>query len=146
MGTINIDTNLVPDHDWYQPDTSPVLGHFLVHSINKAHALVITVELIWLLFLNTISLNFFQTNLLGSENLKIAIYIARLLLQPTNVNVALLFLLDVPCSDWSHSFFCSCLSPIMCSGHLRNQFLLSTPVAPMWSSQRWVRRQRNSYP
>ena len=29
-------------------DTNPVLGHVLIHSVDKTHVLVVTVELIWL--------------------------------------------------------------------------------------------------
>ena len=42
-------------------DTNPVLGQVLVHSIDKTHLLVVTVELTWLLFLNMIPFNFVQT-------------------------------------------------------------------------------------
>ena len=41
--------------------TISVLGHVLVHFVNKAHALVLTVELILLLFWNMLSFNFVQT-------------------------------------------------------------------------------------
>ena len=36
----------------------PILGHVLVHSGDKSHVLVVTVELIWLMFLNIFSSNF----------------------------------------------------------------------------------------
>ena len=39
----------------------PILGHVLVHSGDKSHVLVVTVELIWLMFLNIFSSNFFPT-------------------------------------------------------------------------------------
>ena len=45
----------------FHPDTNPAIGHALVHSINKSHVLVVTVELIWFLFLNILSFNFLQT-------------------------------------------------------------------------------------
>ena len=38
-------------------DTNPVLGQVLVPSVDKTHVLIVTVELIWLLFLNIISFN-----------------------------------------------------------------------------------------
>ena len=41
-------------------DTNPVLGHVIIHS-DKTHVLVVTVELIWLLFLNILSFNFVPT-------------------------------------------------------------------------------------
>ena len=59
---------------FFHSDTNPVLGHVLVHSVDKTHVLVVTVELvrlflnIWLFlfFLSTL----FQhgTNLLGSHD------------------------------------------------------------------------------
>ena len=39
-------------------DTNPVLGRYLIHFVDKADVLVVTVELIWLLFLNIHSFNF----------------------------------------------------------------------------------------
>ena len=41
--------------------TKPVFGRVLVHSVDKIDVLVVTVELIWLLFLNILSFNFVQT-------------------------------------------------------------------------------------
>ena len=46
---------------FFHSDTNPVLGHFLIHSVHKTHALFVTVVLIWLLFLNILSFNFFPT-------------------------------------------------------------------------------------
>ena len=43
---------------FFHLDTSPVLEYILVHSVNKTHALLLTVELVWLLLLNTVSFNF----------------------------------------------------------------------------------------
>ena len=47
-------------------DTNAVLGHVLIHSVDKTRVLVATVELIWL-FLNIFLSNLFQhrTNFLG---------------------------------------------------------------------------------
>ena len=42
-------------------DTSPVIGHTLVHSVDNTHGLVVTVDLIWLLFLNIFYSNFVAT-------------------------------------------------------------------------------------
>ena len=36
-----------------------ILGHLLVHSVDKTYVLVLTVEWIWLLLLNILSFNFF---------------------------------------------------------------------------------------
>ena len=38
-------------------DSNPVIGHALVHSLDKTHVLGVTVDLTWLLFLNILSLN-----------------------------------------------------------------------------------------
>ena len=46
---------------FFHLDTNPVLGHVLVHSVDKANVLVVTVELIWLLFLNILSFIFVPT-------------------------------------------------------------------------------------
>ena len=43
---------------FFHSDTNPVFGHVLIHSFDKTHVLVVTVELIWLLLLNILSLNF----------------------------------------------------------------------------------------
>ena len=42
----------------FHSDTNPVLVHVLVHFVDKTYVLVVTVELIWLLFLNILSFNF----------------------------------------------------------------------------------------
>ena len=72
--------------------------------------LVVTVELIWLLFLNMLSFNFIQTPdlgyyLLGSENLEEAMYTTLLSFKPTTAKAALPFLIDVRCPKCPHSFF-----------------------------------------
>ena len=46
---------------FFYSDTNPVFGHVLIHSFGKTHVLVVTAELIWLLRLNILSFNFFQT-------------------------------------------------------------------------------------
>ena len=38
-----------------------VFGHVVIHSFDKTHDLVVTVELIWLLLLNMLSFNFVPT-------------------------------------------------------------------------------------
>ena len=43
---------------FFHLDNNPVLGHLLVHSVNKTHVLIVSVELIWLLFLNIGVLSF----------------------------------------------------------------------------------------
>ena len=44
---------------FFHTDSNPILDQFLVHSVDKTNALVVTVELIWLLLLNILSFNFF---------------------------------------------------------------------------------------
>ena len=45
----------------FHSDTNPVLGHVLVHSVDKTRFLVVTLELIWLLLLNILSLSLVTT-------------------------------------------------------------------------------------
>ena len=45
---------------FFHLDTSPVLGHVLVHSVDKAHVPVVPLKLIWL-FLSILSFNFVPT-------------------------------------------------------------------------------------
>ena len=80
-------------------------------------ALVVTVELIWLLFLNVY----------------IYIHIHIFIFVPSNKNVRF--------SKWPRSLFCSCFSPM--TVHLRNLFLLSTRVARMLLTPVWVSKQKN---
>ena len=42
---------------FFQSDANPALGHVLVHSVCKAPILVVTVELMWSLFLNILPFN-----------------------------------------------------------------------------------------
>ena len=46
---------------FFHSETNPALGHVLAYSVDKTHVLVVTVELIWLLFLNMLSFNFAPT-------------------------------------------------------------------------------------
>ena len=43
----------------FHSDTNPVLGHVLILSADKTYVPIVTVELIWLFFLNRISFKFF---------------------------------------------------------------------------------------
>ena len=121
----------------HQSCTWPVLAH----SVNKTHILVVTGELIWLLFLNILSFNFAPqpnkpfrlTRFKRSYVNRPAIFLTNHCQSYTS------FLLDVRCSKWSSFFlffsffffffffFCSCLSPIIV--RLRKLFLLGTTVA-----------------
>ena len=64
--TSTIQTNREKPPPVFHLNVDPVLDHVLIHSVDKNHALVVTVELIWLLF-NILSCNFVQhrTNFLG---------------------------------------------------------------------------------
>ena len=85
----------------------PILGHVLVHSVDKTHVLVVKVELIWLLFLNISFFNFFPT---PNKSFRFR----RFRRSYVNCNAVILtnhsqsytaFLLDVRCSKLARSFF-----------------------------------------
>ena len=123
----------------HQSCTWPVLAH----SVNKTHILVVTGELIWLLFLNILSFNFApQPNKPFRLTRFERSYVNRPAIVLTNhCQSYTSFLLDVRCSKWSSFFlffsffffffffffFCSCLSPFIV--RLRKLFLLGTTVA-----------------
>ena len=100
---------------FFHPDTNPLIGHALVHSVDKTHVLVVTVELTWLLFLNILSFKFVPTP-------RKSLRFARLRRSYVNHPAVVLtnhcqsytaFLLDVRCSKWPRSFFCSYFFPIV---------------------------------
>ena len=86
----------------HQSCTWPVLAH----SVNKTHILVVTGELIWLLFLNILSFNFAsQPNKPFRLTRFKRSYVNRPAIVLTNhCQSYTSFLLDVRCSKWS-SFF-----------------------------------------
>ena len=43
---------------FFHPDTNPLIGHAVVHSVEKTHVLVVTLELIWFM---SLSFNFVPT-------------------------------------------------------------------------------------
>ena len=99
-------------------------------------------ELIWLLLL-IFFFNFVPTS---NKSLKFTrfrrSYVNRTAVVLTNhCQSFTAFLLDVGCSKWPLSFFCRCLSPVMV--HLRNLILLSTRVARMLLTPRWVSRRKD---
>ena len=113
----------------FHSDSNPVLCHVLFHSVDKTHVLVITVKLIWLLFLKILFLNFLPT---PNKPLRFT----RFRRSYVNLPVAVLILSYIAlfcfmCIVQSRhvSFFCSCFSPMIV--HLRILYLLSTPVARM---------------
>ena len=96
---------------FFHPDTNPVIGHGLVHSVDKSHVLVVTVELIWLLLLNMLSFNFVPTPRKSLKFKKFRrSYVNRPVVVLTNhCQSYTVFWLDVRCSKWPSSYFCSCL-------------------------------------
>ena len=46
---------------FFHLDTNPVIGHALVYFADKTHVLVVTMDLIWRLFLTILSFNFVAT-------------------------------------------------------------------------------------
>ena len=126
----------------FHSHTNPVFGQVLVHSVNKTHALVVTMELIWLLFLNILTFNFAQT---PNKSLRFRRFSKSYINDPvvalTTIKVTLPFcLIKLFKSAMFH--FCSCYTPKLV--HLRNLFLLSTPVAWMLLTPRWVSRDEKS--
>ena len=104
----------------------PVIGHVLVHSIDKTHVLDVTVDLIWLLFLNILSFNFVAT---PRKSLRFTRFIRSYVNRPAVVltnhcQSYTAFLLDVRCSKLPCSIFLQLFVP-----NDSAFALLSTPVA-----------------
>ena len=104
--------NIYHSNKWGPPlflhlDTSFVIGHALVHSVDKTHVLVVTVELTWLLFLNILSFKFVPT---PRKSLRFTrfrrSYVNHPVVVLTNQRYTIL-LLDVRCPKSPRSFFCS---------------------------------------
>ena len=100
-------------------DISPVNGHNLVHSVDKTHVLIVTVNLIWLLFLNILSFNFVAA---PRKFLRFTRFIRSYVNRPAVVltsrcQIYTAFLLDLRCSKLPCSIFSSCLFPVIM--HLR---------------------------
>ena len=118
--------NIYHSNKWGPPlflhlDTSFVIGHALVHSVDKTHVLVVTVDLIWLLFLNILSFNFVAT---PRKSLRFTRFIRSYVNRPAVVlsnhcqsYTALLFCLMCSLQSCHIPFFCSCLFPMIV--HLR---------------------------
>ena len=88
-------------------DTNPVIGHALVHSVDKTNVLDVTVDLIWLLFLNILSFNFVAT---PRKSLRFTRFIRSYVNRPAVVltnhcQSYTAFLLDVRCSKLPCSIF-----------------------------------------
>ena len=96
---------------FFHSDTNPVFCHILIHSFDKIHVLVVTVELIWLLLLNILSLRFRRS------------YVKRpAVVLISNISYTA-FLLDMRCvvQIGYVPIFCSCFSPMIV--YLCNLFL-----------------------
>ena len=66
---------------FFHLDTNLKFGHPLINSVAKTHVLVITVQLVWLLFLNIYSFNYIPTpnkSLLGWQDSEETMYTALL--------------------------------------------------------------------
>ena len=137
--------NIYLSNNWgplpfFHSDTNPVLGQVLVHSIDKTHLLVVKVELTWLLFLNMIPFNFVHTpnkSLRFTRFRKSYVYCLAVVL----IKVALLSCFMCTAQSGNFHFFCSCLFPMVV--HLCNLFLLSTPVARILLTSRWISRLKD---
>ena len=79
---------------FFHSDTNPVFGHVLVHSFDKTHVLVVTVELIWLLLLNIFSFNSVPTPNKFLLRFRRS-YVKRLAVVLTSHTIYIVFLLDV---------------------------------------------------
>ena len=108
---------------FFHSDTSPVLGHVLDHSVDKTHVLVVTVELIWLLFLNILSFNFVPT---ANKSIRFTRFRKSYVNRPVVIVTS-------HCQSYTTFFtwcslfkvimflFCSCLSPVVV--HLPSYFV-----------------------
>ena len=120
----------------------PILGHVLVHSVDKTHVLVVTVELIRLLFLNIFSFNFVPTS---NKSLRFTRFRRSYVNRPAiglnnHCQSCTAFLLDARCLKWPLSFFCSSLFPMIV--HLHKLLLLNTHIARILLTPRRVSRRK----
>ena len=69
---------------FFHSDTNLVLGTFLFHFVRNIQVLIVTVEWIWLLFLNILSLNFFQTSNKSLRFIKFISYVHPSVVVQTN--------------------------------------------------------------
>ena len=134
--TSNIQTNEDHHHFFIQYE-SCVHAHVLVHSIDKTHALVVTREFIWFLFLNILSFNFVPTL---NKYLRFTRFRRSYVNHPyvALIKVTLIFCFLFKVTTFH---FLSCLSPMMV--HLHKLFLLSTPFARISLTLRWLSRQKD---
>ena len=104
--------NIYHSNKWGPPlflylDKYAVIGHVLVHSVDKTHVLDVTVDLVWLLLLNIFSFNFVATPRKFRQVNKIhRSYVNRSAVVLTDhCQSYTAFLLDVRCSKLPCSIF-----------------------------------------
>ena len=121
-------------------DTDPIIGHALAHSVDKTHVLVVTLELIWLLFLNIISFNFAPTQRKSFRFTRFRrTYVnCPVIVLTSHCQSCTVFLLDVCCTKQPRSFLLK-----LFVANYGAFTLLSTLVALMLLTSRWADRQRN---
>ena len=110
--------NIYHSNKWGPPlflhlDTNPVIGHALAHSVDKTHVVVVTVDLIWLLFLNILSFIFIAT---PRKSLRFTRFIRSYVNHPAVVltnycQSYTAFLLNVRCSKLPCSIFLQLFVP-----------------------------------
>ena len=105
--------------------------------------LLLLLFLLLMFFLNIVAFNFVQAQnkSLRFRRLRKAMYNTMWSFQQTTAKFAPHFWLNGSWSKQPHSFFCDCLSQVIM--HLRNVFLLSTPVASKLLTPRWVSRRKD---
>ena len=121
---------------FFHPDTNPAIGHALVHSVDKIHVLVVTVDLIWLLFLNILSFNFVPTprKSLWFTRFRRS-YVNRLVVVLTIVKVTLLFCLMCAVQSGHVTFFAA-FFPSYSAFALLNTLVARILLIPRWAGRR----------
>ena len=125
---------------FFHLDTNLVIGYVLGHSLEKSHVLVVTVELIWLLFLNILFFNFVptqRTSLMFTRFRRTYVNRPAVILANHCQSYAA-FLLEVRCSNRQRSFFFKLLVP-----NDSAFALLSIPVPPMLLTPRRLSRRKD---
>ena len=120
-----------------------MIGQILIQSDDKTHILVVTVKLIWLLFLNILSFNFIPK---PNKSLGFTRFRRSYLNRPAAVLIKVTLHFQLMCAVPSDHvfffvFFCSHLSPMIV--HSRNLFLLASTTVRIMLTQRSVSRQKD---
>ena len=121
-----------------------MLGNILVHSVDKTHVVVETVELVWLFFLNIVSFNFMPT---PNKSLRFTrfgrSYVNRTAVVLTNHCQSYTAFCLMCAVQKGHVHFFFFLQPFVPNdSHLRNLFLLSIPAARMLLTPRLASRRK----